>query len=275
MAGLMTEINTVHNTNKKNKVLYPPKNTYFWIDPSNPKNFEITGGIVNKIFNIADPYFQRNPYTDFQASGLHSIVENGKTYIKSTENWSDLCMYYPIENNHIYPENFEIQMVINISSENVANLSKIGNDIYELPSIIGDLYQYLFLAIDSNNKIKLFVYDNSLQDTLVQEFTFNNFDEFVILSLTRVSNSFLVKVNGQTKINLNVPFFEPLDSAISIFQVGWGYPCICKLGELIMLKNPEDSLACEGYLAHKWGLTDKLDNTHIYKINNPEYFIYK
>ena len=47
-----------------------------------------------------------------------------------------------------------------------------------------------------------------------------------------------------------------------------------KIGELIVLENASDEtrLKFEGYLAHKWGLADKLPSDHPYKTQfNPTY----
>ena len=94
------------------------------------------------------------------------------------------------------------------------------------------------------------------------------------------SSRFFFNGTEQSATELSNPEQYPLDTN-PFASLGTGYgvfgsnmPFDGKIGELIVLENASDEtrLKFEGYLAHKWGLADKLPSDHPYKTQfNPTY----
>jgi hypothetical protein len=94
------------------------------------------------------------------------------------------------------------------------------------------------------------------------------------------SSRFFFNGTEQSATEISNPEQYPLDTN-PFASLGTGYgvfgsnmPFDGKIGELIVLENASDEtrLKFEGYLAHKWGLADKLPSDHPYKTQfNPTY----
>lgn len=205
----------------------------------------------------------RPAYTLSALNGLAAVTPDG------SNDWMTGPVVFPgtTPNDYFVIAALRVLNIID-SGDNTAN-----NLFFQTASTILNTNMYLNLAQGGSNYKVVHDLFPPTGGSLVSATTVQPNTSY-IFAASRISGTRAIWINASTDASQSgaESYTGPAVTATDLFMLrGTNNALNAHVGEIVMLAYPTDAnrQRIEGYLAHKWGLTANLPNTHPYKYQIP------